>query len=92
MDKKNVLTLNRREFIKGSVVGLAGLSAFSCASLKTKATGRKTKIVLLKTRDRKEGVREVCKHLDLQHIKGKDVLIKPNFNTADPAPSRFFSD
>ncbi len=92
MDKNNVLTWNRREFIKGSVVGLASLSAFSCASVKTKEKGKKTKIVLLKTRDRREGVREVCKHLDLQLIKGKDVLIKPNFNTADPAPGSTHND
>ena len=92
MDKKNELTWNRREFIKSSVVGLASLSAFSGASLKTKAKGKKAKIVLLKTRDRREGVREVCKHLDLQHVKGKDVLIKPNFNTADPAPGSTHND
>ena len=92
MEKKNCMTWNRREFIKGSVVGLAGLSAFSNASVKKEEKGKKAKIVLFKTDKRREGVREIFKHIDLPQVKGKDVLIKPNFNTADPAPGSTHND
>ena len=43
-------------------------------------------VILAKTGDRKEGVEKIFKSLKTNIVKGKDVLIKPNFNTADAAP------
>lgn len=48
--------------------------------------GDKTRVTLMKTENRKEGVQAVLGKLGINPVKGKDVLIKPNFNTADPAP------
>jgi uncharacterized protein (DUF362 family) len=45
-----------------------------------------TPVIVAKTGDRKEGVQKIFKGLKTNFVKGKDVLIKPNFNTADPAP------
>ena len=45
-----------------------------------------TKISLVKTTDRTEGVRQAIKLLKVNPVKGKAVVLKPNFNTADPAP------
>ena len=45
-----------------------------------------TKISLVKTTDRTEGVRQAIKLLKVNPVKGKTVALKPNFNTADPAP------
>lgn len=45
-----------------------------------------TKISLVHTGNRTEGVNRVIKLLDANPVKGKSVVLKPNFNTADAAP------
>jgi uncharacterized protein (DUF362 family) len=45
-----------------------------------------TKISLVKTADRKTGTRRAIDLLQINPVKGKAVVLKPNFNTADPAP------
>ncbi|NQT81317.1 MAG: DUF362 domain-containing protein [Candidatus Aminicenantes bacterium] len=86
MGRNNIFTLNRREFLKSSVIGLASLPTLSGASLGKKETKTKAKIALFKTQSREEGVREVLNLFKFPSVKGKKVLIKPNFNTADPTP------
>ena len=92
MNKRNGFSLNRREFIKGSVMGLACLPAMDFRSFLEKEKNRKAKIALVKTQDRKQGAREVLKILDFAPVEGKKVMIKPNFNTADPAPASTHND
>ena len=43
-------------------------------------------IALIKTRDRASGVRQALDLLGINPVKGRQVLLKPNFNSADPAP------
>jgi uncharacterized protein (DUF362 family) len=50
------------------------------------------KVVLVKTTDRKEGVTRSLHGLCMNPVKGKDVLIKPNFNTADITPGSTHND
>jgi uncharacterized protein (DUF362 family) len=45
-----------------------------------------TKISLVKTTDRAVGTRQVIELLNINPVKDKAVVLKPNFNTADPAP------
>ena len=45
-----------------------------------------TKVALAKTENRKQGVSTSIQRLGINPVKGKEVLIKPNFNTADPVP------
>ena len=45
-----------------------------------------TKISLVKTADRTQGTRKAIDLLEINPVKGKSVVLKPNFNTADPAP------
>jgi uncharacterized protein (DUF362 family) len=45
-----------------------------------------TKISLVKTADRTQGTRKAIDLLGINPVKGKTVVLKPNFNTADPAP------
>jgi uncharacterized protein (DUF362 family) len=52
----------------------------------------KSAVAVVKTRDRKEGVRLCLSALKTNPVKGKRVLIKPNFNTADPAPGSTHND
>ena len=51
-----------------------------------------SRVALLKTDNRKEGVKGVVKGLGINPVKGKGVLIKPNFNTADPTPGSTHND
>ena len=50
------------------------------------------KIALLKTTDRKEGVTRVMEMLEFPDMNGKHVIVKPNFNTADPPPASTHND
>ena len=45
-----------------------------------------TKISLVKTSDRTTGTQKAVDLLKINPVKGKAVVLKPNFNTADPAP------
>jgi len=45
-----------------------------------------TKISLVRTTDRTAGTRKAIELLKINPVKGKAVVLKPNFNTADPAP------
>ena len=49
-------------------------------------------VTLIETADRKEGVVESLQSLDINTIKNKEILIKPNFNTADPTPGSTHND
>ncbi len=52
----------------------------------------KSKVVLVNTEDRKTGVASSIKVLGVNPVKNKDVLIKPNFNTADYTPGSTHND
>ena len=45
-----------------------------------------SKVAFVKTEDRANGVKSSITTLGINPVKNKDVLIKPNFNTADPTP------
>src|SRR3989304_2053163 len=45
------------------------------------------RVALVKTDDRAYGVRRALDLLELNPTQGKRVLVKPNYNTADPAPA-----
>ena len=51
-----------------------------------------SRVVLVKTEDRKYGMTASLRALKINPVKGKNVLIKPNFNTADPFPGSTHND
>jgi uncharacterized protein (DUF362 family) len=51
-----------------------------------------TKVALVRTKDRGEGVRQAIDLLGVKSFRGKSVVLKPNFNTADPAPGSTHND
>ena len=51
-----------------------------------------SRVALVKTESRKEGVAKSIAALNTNPIKGKNVLIKPNFNTADATPGSTHND
>ena len=52
----------------------------------------KSRIALVRTDDRVSGIKKAIGLLDISQVKGKDVLLKPNFNTADPFPASTHND
>jgi len=58
------------------------------ATPKSEPTVRPTgvQVAFVKTTDRAEGVRRALALLGINPAEGKAVLLKPNFNSADPAP------
>lgn len=51
-----------------------------------------TQVAFVKTRDRAEGVRRALDLLGLNPVRGERVLLKPNYNSADPAPGSTHND
>ncbi|MGD0022919.1 MAG: DUF362 domain-containing protein, partial [Smithellaceae bacterium] len=52
----------------------------------------KSPVILARTESRQEGVSASLKALNINPVKEKHVLIKPNFNTADPTPGSTHND
>ncbi len=50
------------------------------------------RVAFVKTDNRSRGVTASIAGLGINPVKGKDVLIKPNFNTADPCPGSTHND
>ena len=55
-------------------------------------TEQKSRVAFLKAQDRKSGVEQSIRALGINPVNNKDVLIKPNFNTADPVPGSTHND
>jgi len=52
----------------------------------------RSRVVLARTDDRRQGVKASLTALGINPVKGKDVLVKPNFNTADETPGSTHND
>jgi len=82
----------RREFLKTSFAGLAAVSWLRPESLIPDRQKKRTRIGLVRTKDRRKAVGEVLGLLDFPSLKNKSVMVKPNFNTADPFPASTHND
>lgn len=100
-EEANVLNekLDRRSFIRGlsgaSLTWLFGsrVARASQNDRKHGADAQGTRVAVVNTEDRKEGVEKAISLLDLNgEFKNSKVLIKPNFNTADPFPASTHND
>jgi len=85
--------MKRRDFLKHTATGAVVLSPLGRRFLQpVHAAHATTKVALVKTMDRAAGVAAALKLLDVPSPGGRKVLIKPNFNTADPAPGSTHND
>jgi len=84
--------MNRREFLKTSASGAAAFSTTRMGLWPAQEAAKTAKVALVKTSDRAKGVEDVLRLLGGPSPKGKKVFIKPNFNTADPAPGSTHND
>jgi uncharacterized protein (DUF362 family) len=82
--------LSRRDLLRYSgIVGGSCLLGLDGGEVMASNTSR---VALVKTEDRKYGVEASLNALKINPAKGKDVLIKPNFNTADITPGSTHND
>jgi len=103
MNKNRFNNLTRREFF---AMG-GGLAFLLSSDLNRKAEGffspirkdrgslsnsSKSKVALVRTNDRAEGIKKSLEILKVNPCSGKDVLIKPNFNTSDAFPGSTHND
>ncbi len=84
--------MRRRDFLKQSAAGAAAISVLRSAVPSAAAADQSAKIALVKTNDRSKGIEAALKLITFPSPKGKKILIKPNFNTADPTPGSTHND
>ena len=85
--------MDRREFLKKAVQ--AGGFAFAAPLIPSVAAGparRAAGVAFVKTMDRAAGVNRAIDLLGVSSLKGKDLFIKPNFNSADEPPGSTHMD
>ena len=83
--------LDRRSFVRRSA-GLVFLPAVSRQALNSLFAAPKTRVAIVRTADRRRGVTDALSLLDLRAMRGKRVVLKPNFNSADEAPASTHND
>jgi uncharacterized protein (DUF362 family) len=102
---KRTKEMTRREFFAAGA-GLAGVAALAGSAAaggrfpagtpesgrRSQATPPKSRVVLVKTDSRAEGVKKCLDLLNINPFRGKSVLVKPNFNTSDPTPGSTHND
>lgn len=84
--------MKRRDFLKHSATGAAALSVWGSEFLSAADQRLTAQVALVKTQDRSRGIQAALKLLSVPSPQWKKVLIKPNFNTADPAPGSTHND
>ncbi len=90
--------ISRRDFLRATTAAAAaaGLASVPGArpllAMNEGAAAGMTTVALIKTDDRKRGVDEAMQLLKVPSLSGRKVLIKPNFNTADPTPGSTHND
>jgi uncharacterized protein (DUF362 family) len=82
--------VSRRDFLK--YTGAAGGTLLLGRNGGIAMPSTTSRVALVKTDNRKNGVRTSLKVLNINPVKGKDVLIKPNFNTGDIPPGSTHND
>ena len=82
----------RREFVRSTAAGLAVLPVLGVDALGRTFAPAPSRVALVRTTDRKQGVTDVLKLLDLKAIGGKRVVVKPNFNSPDATPGSTHND
>jgi uncharacterized protein (DUF362 family) len=81
---------SRRDFLKYS--GVAGGALIMGMEGGLVMSSTMSHVALVKTDNRKHGVKASLRVLKINPVKGKNVLIKPNFNTADITPGSTHND
>jgi uncharacterized protein (DUF362 family) len=85
--------MNRRQFLKdASTLGSAALLVPSFVKAMAFGASATTQVAFVKTTDRVTGVARAIDLLGLEQFRGKDLFVKPNFNSADATPGSTHTD
>jgi uncharacterized protein (DUF362 family) len=84
------LSYDRRDFLRTASLGLATLPVLGLDSLPLRPP--RSRVALVRTGDRRAGVARAIELLGPEGIAGRQVVVKPNFNSADPAPGSTHPD
>jgi uncharacterized protein (DUF362 family) len=86
--------MNRRDFIRNATCLSGALVTPSLAEglEPRKAAPSVARVAFVKTTDRAAGVARAIDLLQVGGFGGRDVFVKPNFNSADPAPGSTHDD
>ncbi len=77
--------MTRREFLeRGAALG--GMLALVSPNVAGARAQRRTRVVVLKAEDHKDGASRALKLLAADGVSRRRVVVKPNFNSADPFP------
>ena len=83
--------INRREFIIG-LTGSILLTMTGDKSMAATPKNKRARVSLVNTSDRESGIKKAIELLGINPVRGKNVLLKPNFNTADAFPGSTHND
>lgn len=92
MSSSSLRGISRRDFVRTASAGIALGPSLDFGRMARALAPRTSRIANVATSDRKRGVAEVLKLLDLRAVDGKRVVIKPNFNSADETPGSTHND
>src|SRR5512135_2848901 len=90
--------IDRREFMIGASAAMLSISGLhdkerpAGGSPRRHERQKSARVTLVCTSDRAHGVKTAVDLLGINPVKGRQVLIKPNFNTADPYPGSTHND
>ena len=79
--------IDRRNFLKGAAAGLILLPNTDLSALGARRFTRASTVAVIRTTERRDGVARAMALLNPMGMTGKQVVIKPNFNTAGAAPA-----
>ncbi len=86
--------MNRREFLRdaSATMGAALIAPGILKATVLDSAPSVAHVAFVKTTDRAAGVKRAIELLSLQKFHGKDLFIKPNFNSSDPTPGSTHED
>jgi uncharacterized protein (DUF362 family) len=85
--------MDRRTFLKSSTILGGAVLLSPWLGLKPMTVPRvTTRVAFVKTQDRAVGVKKALDLLAFKGVTGKNLFLKPNFNSADPAPGSTHAD
>jgi len=82
----------RRDFLRTGAAGALALPLLGPDGIRRALSPPMSRVALVRTSDRTRGVTEVLKLMDLSRAAGKQVVLKPNFNSADATPGSTHND
>jgi uncharacterized protein (DUF362 family) len=87
MARPGLVCMDRRDFLRGSAAGLLLLPGLDLGDLAWPAPRRTLTVAVVRASNRREGVTRAMALLNPTGMAAKRVVVKPNFNSADPGPA-----